>query len=97
MISVGSKAVSDHAATPSRNGQFPPRRQEGRLHDSQFKMESAMSENCVLIKSVQVLGLSICQNPKLQLWADTREVLALSYPSPWFSVIPLCQLTEIWE
>lgn len=46
MISVGSKAVSDHAATPSRNGQFPPRRQEGRLHDSQFKMESAMSELC---------------------------------------------------
>lgn len=42
-------------------------------------------------------GLSICQNPKLQLWAGTREVLESPIRSFCLSLVFPCQLTEIRE
>lgn len=69
----------------------------GRLRDSEGKMESAKSELRSDVERLQVSRLSICQNPKLQLWADTREVLDISYTYSCVSMIPPCQLIESWE
>lgn len=69
-ISVESEAVSDHAGPPSRECPSPPRRREGAPHDSEFEMGSAMSDVCS-DRATPGLRLSVCQHPKLQLWADT--------------------------
>lgn len=81
MISVESKAVSDHAETPSRNGQFPPRRQEGRLHDSQLKMESAMSELC---SDKMIPGFRPFHLPESKATAMGRHKGSFSYLLPLF-------------
>lgn len=85
--------MSSPAENPSRNGPFPP----GWLHhgkrQTRYRMESAEPE----LYSKRVApgsGLSICQNPKLQLRADTREASESS--SKHISVF-LHQLTEVRE
>ena len=50
-------------------------RPRGRLRESRYRNESAKPELPLFQRVTPGSGLSICQNPKLQLWADTREVL----------------------
>lgn len=92
---VESKAASNRAARPSRNGQSPARRPEGGLHGRRFARGVRPSELCP-DERARASGLSVCQNRKLRLRADARAVLASS-PPPRLPITPPCRLMALWE